>query len=77
MTGHVTVLLTQASHPCSPCLPVLLPSQVEITNTEEPIEVTFTYSVHWRKDDTPFSERMEKLAGGGLLPGSFEVGGVR
>lgn len=57
-------------------LPALLHSQVDITNTEEPIEVTFTYSVHWRKDNTPYNERMGKLAGGGLLPGSFEVGGV-
>lgn len=72
--GPFYILLTQGSYPC---LPDLLPSQVDITNTDEPIEVTFTYSVRWVKDNTPFSERMEKLAGGGLLPGSFEVGGVQ
>lgn len=33
----------------------------------------FTYSVVWNQDDTPFSARMDKLAGGGLLPSTFEV----
>ncbi|CAM9119615.1 unnamed protein product [Ascophyllum nodosum] len=46
---------------------------VDITDTTKPIEVTFTYSVEWKKDPTPFSARMEKLAGGGLLPGTFEI----
>lgn len=36
----------------------------------------FTYSVVWQLEDTPFSARMEKLAGGGLLPETFEVCGV-
>lgn len=35
--------------------------------------VEFTYSVTWIEDDTPFSARMDKLAGGGLLPSTFEV----
>lgn len=33
----------------------------------------FTYSVSWHPEDTPFSQRMDKLAGGGLLPETFEV----
>lgn len=39
------------------------------------MEVEFTYSVVWNEDDTPFSARMDKLAGGGLLPSTFEVRG--
>ncbi|CAN0265290.1 unnamed protein product [Pylaiella littoralis] len=49
------------------------PIFIDITNTAEPIEVEFTYSVLWRPEDTPFSARMDKLAGGGLLPETFEI----
>lgn len=49
-------------------------SQVDITNTDKPLDAEFTYSVTWQPDDTPFEERMDRLAGGGgLLPESFEV----
>lgn len=47
--------------------------QVDITNTDEPIEVEWTYSVDWQEDDTRFTARMERLAGGGFLPDTFEV----
>eukprot|EP00904_Undaria_pinnatifida_P002897 jgi/Undpi1/12608/HiC_scaffold_6.g02277.m1 len=49
------------------------PNMVDITNTDEAIEVEFTYSVKWQAEDTPFTSRLEKLAGGGLLPGTFEI----
>ena len=48
-------------------------SQVDITDTHEAIPVEFTYSVQWQEEDTPFAARLEKLAGGGLLPETFEV----
>lgn len=47
--------------------------QADITDTDKPTYVEFTYSVSWHEDETPFSERMNKLAGGGLLPSTFEV----
>eukprot|EP00752_Nemacystus_decipiens_P008579 g7660.t1 len=46
---------------------------LDITETGKPLEVEFTYSVVWVEDDTPFSARMDKLAGGGLLPSTFEI----
>ncbi|CAM9594393.1 unnamed protein product [Ectocarpus sp. 12 AP-2014] len=46
---------------------------VDISNTDSEIEVEFTYSVVWREEDTPFSARMDKLAGGGFLPETFEI----
>ena len=62
-------------HPGTFCFVLsLLFRQVDITNTDEAIEVEFTYSVKWQAEDTPFTSRLEKLAGGGLLPGTFEVG---
>lgn len=47
---------------------------MDISNTDSEIEVEFTYSVVWKEEDTPFSARMDKLAGGGFLPETFEVG---
>lgn len=37
------------------------------------MEIEWTYSVNWRKEDTLGSARMEKASGGGLLPETFEV----
>ncbi|CAM9224985.1 unnamed protein product [Scytosiphon promiscuus] len=49
------------------------PMIADITDTEKDMEIEFTYSVHWQPEETPFSQRMDRLAGGGLLPETFEI----
>lgn len=46
---------------------------VEITDTEKPIKVDFTYSVEFFKDDLPWKRRMRRYEHSAFMPHAIEI----
>jgi hypothetical protein len=47
--------------------------RVDITDTTEPIDVQFSYSVEWFEDELEWKYRMSRYADSRFLPSSFEI----
>jgi hypothetical protein len=47
--------------------------RVDITDTKEPIDVQFSYSVEWFEDELEWKYRMSRYADSRFLPSSFEI----
>jgi transmembrane 9 superfamily protein 1 len=47
--------------------------RVDITKTDKPIDVTFTYQVRFFDDPTPWNQRMQKYAGSEFMPKALEI----
>lgn len=47
--------------------------RVDITNTDEPIEVSFSYSVEWYDEELTWKDRLTRYSDSRFVPSSFEI----
>ena len=47
--------------------------RIDISDTSQPIDVQFSYSVEWYEDELEWKNRMSKYADSRFLPSSFEI----